>query len=203
MNNVNDGVWLTFDDGPNVLHTPDLLDCLDKADVKATFFICGQFAQEHSNIVIETFERGHEIANHTWSHPDLKTLSDKGIIKEISRTNEILKSITGITPKRFRAPYSSIDDRIYKIIQKLELEHIDWTKMAIDWQQCTPKEIVNYIFKEGIRDDDIIILHDGCADSIHLNSKKIHTCRRSTIIATELILEKLVDQKIPIFNPLK
>ena len=89
---------LTFDDGPNPEHTPKILDALDAHCIKATFFVVGRYAELHPDIVAETFRRGHTIATHTWSHPNLARMTRRAAERQIARGMEAARAaLAGIT----------------------------------------------------------------------------------------------------------
>lgn len=98
-------VALTFDDGPNPKTTPMLLDILKKYNAKATFFILGQNIPGNEEIVKRMVAEGHEVANHSWSHPNFKTLSPEQIKQEVEQTQSALEKITGRRPTMIRPPY--------------------------------------------------------------------------------------------------
>lgn len=201
----NRGVWFTFDDGPNPNYTMNLLNCLDIYNVKATFFVCGEFLQQYPRITKLAFDRGHEIGNHTWDHPDLKLLSLSKIIDQLKFTSDLIQSITGVKPVHFRAPYSSYDERVIQMANILGLKMLGWTRAGMDWEQKLPECIAQNVLKDRIQEDDIIVLHDGSADVLNHRNKNInqvfYTNRYNTIHATSLIIEKLQERNMVIYNP--
>ncbi len=100
-NNSSDKkVALTFDDGPHPTVTMQILNTLDKYNAKATFFVVGNRIEKNSDILIEAFERGHEIGNHTWNHAYLTELSSKQVLEQINSTNDAIKNVIGQVPCR-------------------------------------------------------------------------------------------------------
>src|SRR5438132_10143074 len=97
-------IALTFDDGPSAKLTPKLLDVLAAHHIKATFFVIGENVAEHPEIVARAAREGHEIGNHSWSHPNLAKMSDAGVRNQLQRTNDAIKSDTGSHPTIFRPP---------------------------------------------------------------------------------------------------
>src|SRR6186713_1076398 len=104
-------IALTFDDGPNATLTPKLLDLLAARHLKATFFVVGQNAADHPEILKRAVREGHEIANHSWSHPNLGKMSDEAVRRELRRTDETINAAIGVRPTLFRPPYGSITPR--------------------------------------------------------------------------------------------
>ena len=96
-------IALTFDDGPSEI-TPQLLDVLKRKNVKATFFLQGDHVVAHPDLVRRIHNEGHVIGNHSWSHRSFDGLSDAEALSEITRTNEAIRKITGVTPELFRYP---------------------------------------------------------------------------------------------------
>lgn len=101
-------VALTFDDGPHPAHTPRLLDILRDRGVTATFYLIGRSVRAYPDIARRIAAEGHEIGNHTWSHPELWSLGDHDVLREIDRTNEIIWRTVGLLPVTMRPPYGAI-----------------------------------------------------------------------------------------------
>jgi len=114
-----------FDDGPNPTLTPKLLDLLAAHHMKATFFVVGQNAADHPEILKRAVREGHEIANHSWSHPVFAKMSDEAVRRELQKTDDAISAAIGKRPTLLRPPYGSItahqkkwihDDFGYRII---------------------------------------------------------------------------------------
>jgi len=104
-------IAMTFDDGPSATLTPKLLDLLAAHHIKATFFVIGENVAEHPDIVARAAREGHEIGNHSWSHPNFAKMSDQGVRSQLQRTDDAIKSATGMRPMLLRPPYGSITAR--------------------------------------------------------------------------------------------
>src|SRR6266446_5278073 len=104
-------IAMTFDDGPSATLTPKLLDLLAAHHIKATFFVIGQNVADHPEIVQRAAREGHEIGNHSWSHPYLAKMSDDAVRRELRRTDGAIKDATGRRPTLMRPPYGSISVR--------------------------------------------------------------------------------------------
>src|SRR6266446_10651372 len=100
-------IAMTFDDGPSATLTPKLLDLLAARHIKATFFVIGENVAEHPEIVARAVREGHEIGNHSWSHPYFARMSDDAIRSQLKRTDEAIVNATGVRPKLLRPPYGS------------------------------------------------------------------------------------------------
>jgi peptidoglycan/xylan/chitin deacetylase (PgdA/CDA1 family) len=100
-------IAMTFDDGPHGTQTPRLLEMLKARGLKATFFVCGQCVAEYPEIAKRIVEEGHEIANHSWSHPNLIPMSESAVRDQLERTHTVVKQATGVDMKTFRPPYGN------------------------------------------------------------------------------------------------
>ena len=109
-------IAMTFDDGPSATLTPKLLDLLAAHHIKATFFVLGEMVAEHPEILARAAREGHEIASHSWSHPNLAKMSQESVRSQLQRTNDAIKNATGKGPVCFRPPYGSITERQKKWI---------------------------------------------------------------------------------------
>jgi peptidoglycan/xylan/chitin deacetylase (PgdA/CDA1 family) len=152
---------LTFDCGASGIPTPAILEALRKASVRSTFFITGQWATRYPALTREIAQE-HEIANHSWSHPDFRNLSDARILDEMRRTDDLLSRISGTTTKPFwRAPFGSRDRRILTAIQNDGWPyHIYWSADSGDWLAITPAQVRANVVRAA-RNGAIIVQHCG------------------------------------------
>jgi len=150
-------VALTFDDGPNNTLTPKLLDGLKARGVKATFFMLGNRAVGSQSIVQRAYDEGHEIANHSWSHPELCGLSLDNVKRQIQDTNAVLDKVCGQGTKYIvRPPYGSSSDSVRATIAA---PIILWSVDTLDWKYPSSSHVSNYIIQEAY-DGGIILCHD-------------------------------------------
>ena len=154
-NNVKK-IAITFDDGPHPKYTEKLLEGLKDRNVKATFFIIGENAALYPDIVKKISEDGHLIGNHTYSHVNLSCISIDNAILEITKTNDLIKQYTGITPKYIRPPYGLYSNSLKK---ETNLTPILWTIDPRDWSVLNTDSVVKHVLKRA-KDGDIILLHD-------------------------------------------
>lgn len=124
-------VALTFDDGP-AAYTDHLLDILKENQVKATFFVVGRSAKIQPTTILRMAQEGHQIGNHTWDHPDLRTLSGEQVAQEFAQTDQLIAQITGQPPTNIiRPPYGAINDQVKKIAGR---PIILWALDPLDWK---------------------------------------------------------------------
>lgn len=150
-------VALTFDDGPHRVYTAQLLDGLKERGVSATFFMLGQCAQENQELVLRAWEEGHEIACHTWSHPDLNKLSPGEIAGQISRCTDLFDSILGEGNEYLvRPPYGNANRSVRASVEQVL---IFWSVDTLDWK-LKDEELVYQKIVSEVHDGAIILCHD-------------------------------------------
>src|SRR4051812_35334171 len=133
-------VAITFDDGPNPIYTPQVLEIFANVEGKATFFMIGEQMEKNPEVVKEVAEQGHEIGNHTFSHPKLSELTPADCLAEMERNEQIIRELTGQSPVVFRPPYldynhdtiSIVESKGYSMIGALNLEAQDWEQPGVE-----------------------------------------------------------------------
>lgn len=162
-NNTNENmeIAITFDDGPHPKETPKILDILKKYDVKATFFVVGKHIKWYPDSVIRASQEGHEIGNHTFTHPDISTLSEEQIKTEIKNCEDIIIQKTNKKPVLFRPPFGNYNrECLEKLSNDLGYTVVLWSGVDVrDWQNPSPNKIA-YEIINNIKSGDIILLHD-------------------------------------------
>lgn len=120
-------VYVTFDDGPDGSVTDRILDTLDIHGAKATFFVVGENVDRHPAVARRILSEGHAIANQSYSHPRLTTLSDAGVRSEFTRASIAISAATGSVPSCYRPPYGAVDARIHRLAVETGLRNSGWT----------------------------------------------------------------------------
>jgi len=167
-------VSLTFDDGPSK-YTTKLLNLLDEYNIKATFFVIGRNIEGNEEALIDAYQRGHEIAIHTYNHKDLTTLSIEEVEKEIELTREKIMEL-GITPSNLvRPPYGRVNQ---EILNNIDYPFIAWSVDVEDWKTSKAWNVRKKILNT-IEENAIMLLHDG---------------RKSTIAGLENVLPLISDE---------
>jgi peptidoglycan/xylan/chitin deacetylase (PgdA/CDA1 family) len=153
-------IAMTFDDGPSAVLTPKLLDLLAAHQIKATFFVIGENVAEHPEIVARAAREGHEIANHSWSHPNFGKMSRESVRSQVQRTDDAIKSATGKRPTLLRPPYGSITEKEKRWIHdEFGYDIILWDVDPLDWKRPGPTVVRSRILKET-RPGSIVLSHD-------------------------------------------
>ncbi|GIH22344.1 hypothetical protein Aph01nite_06540 [Acrocarpospora phusangensis] len=158
-------VALTFDDGPGP-NTEKVLNAL--GDERATFFAVGVNAAVEPRELARIRERGHLVANHTWSHRDLTTMPENRVYEQLSRTQSLIEGATGEAPALVRAPYGAIDPKVSEVARELGLSLVQWNVDPKDWRDENAGAIASRTLAEARR-NSIVLLHDtnpATADAI-------------------------------------
>ena len=149
-------VALTFDDGPGGKAERKILNCLKKYNAVATFFYLGNRVEGDAGTVKLAYTQGCEIGNHSWSHPEMTSLSKKDMKKQIKKTNKAIAGEIGVNPTLFRPPYGSTNDKVRKAAN---LPEILWSVDTLDWKLRDSKKIVKKVKKTKKLDGKIILMH--------------------------------------------
>jgi peptidoglycan/xylan/chitin deacetylase (PgdA/CDA1 family) len=153
-------IAMTFDDGPSSENTSRLLEMLKQRNIKATFFLIGQNAAANPDLVRRILAEGHEIGNHSWTHPQLSKLSDDRVTTEITKTQDAIKDASGYTPILLRPPYGAITSRQREWIEnQFGLNIILWSVDPLDWKRPGASVITQRILSQ-VRPGAIILSHD-------------------------------------------
>lgn len=181
-------VALTYDDGPNPPYTERLLDVLAKHNVKATFFMIGNRIEKHPETVSRVIAEGHQIGNHSYSHPLLGFLPPFYVRREIERTDNLLQKyhpygVFKAGAVVFRAPVLTRFLPVAWVLAKGNRAHISCNVWSWDWTTQNPDKITETVLKKT-SPGSIIVLHDGKAENKSAN-------RSGTIEATDQIITAL------------
>jgi peptidoglycan-N-acetylglucosamine deacetylase len=153
-------IAMTFDDGPQATNTPKLLDMAAKRHIKLTFFVIGQCVEQNPALLRREVAEGHEIGNHTWSHPNLAKLSDDGVRTQLQQTEDIIVKTIGIKPKLMRPPYGELTKRQRQWVNRdFGYKIILWDVDPVDWKRPGSYVVAQRIIA-GARPGSIILSHD-------------------------------------------
>jgi peptidoglycan/xylan/chitin deacetylase (PgdA/CDA1 family) len=158
-------VWLTIDDGPDPVDTPVLLDLLDAAGAKVTFFVIGDKVGRHPELVREILRRGHELGNHTMTHPAgwFWALPNGRVREEVRRCQEVVREVTGGYECRwFRAPAGLRNHAVHPVLEEMGMGLAGWTVRGFDGVSSDAERVVRRL-REGLRDGAGVLMHEGRA----------------------------------------
>lgn len=175
------GVALTIDDGPHPEWTPQMLDLLDRHQVRATFFLIGARVRERPELVRRILSAGHAIGNHSMSHPQpFAALSRQRMRVEIAQTQDEIEAAAGLRPTLFRAPGGNWSGEVLRTAAGFGLTPVDWTVNPSDWRRPGVSRITRSLSRA--RAGQVLLCHDGGGD------------RSQTVAALETVLPRLLDR---------
>jgi peptidoglycan/xylan/chitin deacetylase (PgdA/CDA1 family) len=159
LEQVESGVALTFDDGPDPEGTPAVLDALDAAGVRATFFVVGEQLMKHHAIAREALARGHDLGLHGFQHVRHDTLRGQAR-DDVARSIGTFEMAVGRKPRFFRPPYGAFNEYSYEACADLGLQPVYWSSWGLDWESIGPERIAE-IAGGDLADGAIVLLHDS------------------------------------------
>ncbi|MEV4745053.1 polysaccharide deacetylase family protein [Streptosporangium sp. NPDC049248] len=162
-------IALTFDDGPGK-YADKLLDTFKKYNSKATFFLEGQYVKSRPAFAKRMVAEGHDIGNHSYSHPHLRELSEDKIREELTKTQDIVKKSTGKYPTTIRPPYGEFDQRVAAIAAEMGMPIVLWNGGSRDWATRNEKAIYDEVLKNAKR-DGVILMHDWVEQTVKVMPK--------------------------------
>lgn len=180
---------LTFDDGPNDPYSPQLLELLAEHNVRATFFVIGNFVRDRPGLARQILAAGHLIGNHTTTHPWLPLLSPRQVRNQLAFCNAMIEDAIGQRVHFFRPPHGARRPDVLRSARDLGLTPVLWNAMGYDWQpRLTPEQIAAHLTRGIVRNQQHsrgsnLLLHDG-------SHTRIGVDRSRSIAATRLILER-------------
>lgn len=177
-------IALTFDDGPS-RDTEQVLDLLAEHNLIASFFMIGRQVESFPGIAQRVFAEGHEIGNHSYSHPIYLYRSGRRTLQELERTQAVISETTGVRPRFARPPCGVRTHAYFAAAHALGLRTVQWDVAGFDWKRRSAKQIAHDVLRRA-RAGSIVLLHDGDSEG------KEH--RRETVAALPLIIEGL-DEK--------
>lgn len=177
-------IALTFDDGPQSVYTPQILDILKKYNIKATFFLIGKNVETFPDLAKRIKDEGHIIGNHTYDHPDLRLRNQKQIKQQIEQTEKAIIDSTGIKPYLFRPPYGTDNNLVFLEVENLGYVVVQWSVSGLNGRQDAPFNKIVKRVVDNTRNGSIILLHDG-------NRLSQKTDRSQVVKALPIIIETL------------
>lgn len=186
-------VSVTFDNAWGAGDIPDIINSLEKENVKATFFMVGQWAEKYPEVVKLISENGHDIANHSYSHLKMGSIDMKRMKYEIAECGKKLNEITGKEVELFRAPYGDYNDSVINAAKELGYYTIQWDVDSLDWKpDISREEILNRVLKK-VRPGSIILFHNDTPHTAKLLPQIIQAIKKEGyrfVPVSELILRE-------------
>jgi peptidoglycan-N-acetylglucosamine deacetylase len=154
-------VSLTFDDGPDPVNTPRVLDALAAEGIKATFFILGKHAERHPELVRRVAREGHDLGHHSYFHSDPPTTFFTDLLDEVRRTSTLIERIAGVRPLLFRPPLGKVTAGKLAGLWALRQTVVLWNVDPRDYRRRSPEEVVGWLRRHSFAGGDIVLLHDN------------------------------------------
>jgi peptidoglycan/xylan/chitin deacetylase (PgdA/CDA1 family) len=186
LERVDHGVAVTFDDGPDPDATPEVLDALDAAHIRATFFLVGEQVEAHPKLAREIVARHHEVQAHCYDHTEHAQLNDAGM--DLWQTIEAIFKATGVAPTMQRPPYGRFTPASHEACVQAGLQPVYWSAWGEDWEDLGPDRIADFVTRD-LSDGVVILLHDS-ARYAHRPSA------RATAAAIPLIAAAMADSHL-------
>ncbi len=174
-------IAVTFDDGPHPKKTPKILDLLAEYNIHATFFTVGQNIEYYAEAAKRILEEGHEIGNHTYSHPHMRNAEINALKNEIKACEKVINNKLQKNTSLFRPPEGVVDNEILRLASDMGYDLILWSVDTRDWAGTSAEEICENVISH-VRPGDIILMHDYTGANCH------------TLEALKLIIPKLIEK---------
>jgi len=152
-------IALTFDDGPHPSQTLEILEILEKYNVRATFFMVGKNVVNYPDAARAVLAAGHEVGNHTFSHGHVARLGKSALCAEIGACEDALKELCECRPHLLRTPQGVVTPFVAECVEDLDYTLVLWSLDTRDWENKNADEIVRNVI-ERIQPGDIILMHD-------------------------------------------
>ncbi|WP_404331516.1 polysaccharide deacetylase family protein [Mesobacillus maritimus] len=174
----------------------DMLATLKKHHVTATFFLEGRWVKNHPELAKMIVEAGHEVGNHSFTHPDMKSLSTSRIHDEIKRTNEVIEATTGEKPRWFAPPSGSYKEEVAKVASAYGLGTVMWSLDTIDWQKPSPDVLIQRVMGK-LHNGALILMHptDSTAKSLDQLITQIKAQNLEVGTVTKMLSEERIMTK--------
>lgn len=157
---------ISFDASWGADKTLSILDILDEHDVKTTFFLVGGWVDKYPDMVQEIFARGHEIGNHSNSHPHMSQLGEQAIRDELRMMSDKVEKLTGVRPTLFRPPYGDYNDRVVQVARAEGYEAVQWSIDSLDWKDRGTADIIKQCTYR-VDNGDIVLFHNDSNDIVN------------------------------------
>jgi len=185
-------VSLTMDTANGKESWPKIFDILDQYNVKVTFFVTLDWAKDHVEIIREAVKRGHEVANHSATHPHMSGMAREQVVKELTDTSDFIEKATGTRTMLFRAPYGDYSSQLIKTCRECGYQVVQWDVDSIDWQDPSVDVIVGRINRK-VQKGSILLFHTNASqitESLPAVIKSLKAKGYGFVKVSELVLLK-------------
>ncbi|NLM03756.1 MAG: polysaccharide deacetylase family sporulation protein PdaB [Clostridiales bacterium] len=185
-------IAISFDAAWGDQFTDDILDTLDDYDVKTTFFLVGFWVDKYPDMVKKIHDRGHEIGNHSTTHPHMSELSREEIIEEIKTTEKKIEDITGVRTNLFRPPFGDYNNQSIEVLEELGYHTIQWDVDSLDWKELGAHPVVDRVTR-NIKKGSIVLFHNNAkyvSEYLPLVLEKLKEQNYEIVPISELIIKE-------------
>lgn len=192
VDRTDNKISLTFDVAWENSNTQALLDILEAENVKATFFVTGDWCDRYPEDVMKFFQAGHEIQNHSDQHPHVEGINVNDLIEDTREASKKIEMITNTKPTLYRSPYGEYDDTVLTTIEGMDMKTIQWDVDSVDWKKVSDKDIVKKVIK-NTKSGSILLFHNDLENTTKALPEVIKTLKEKGfefVPVSQLIFEK-------------
>ncbi len=153
-------IAISFDAAWGAEDTMQLIDTLQQYHVRTTFFVVGEWAQKYPDMIKALHDAGHEVQNHSDTHPHLSELSVEQITSQIETCNDKIEAVTGVRPTLLRPPYGDYNNKVIETVEGLGMRAVQWSVDSLDWKGISAEEIAKRVC-EGVQPGSIVLFHNA------------------------------------------
>ena len=153
-------VAISFDAAWGNEDTQQLIDIMAKHQIKATFFVVGEWVDKYPESVKALHDAGHEVMNHSNDHAHMSKLSAEEIVADVTACNEKIEAVTGVVPTLIRPPYGEYDDHVVNAIRSMGMEPIQWDVDSLDWKDLSAGDITQRVLSK-VQPGSIVLFHNA------------------------------------------
>ncbi|MBR4173672.1 MAG: polysaccharide deacetylase family protein [Clostridia bacterium] len=153
-------IAISFDAAWGNDDTETLIKALKQYDVPATFFVVGAWVDKYPESVMQISNAGHQIQNHSNTHPRMTNLSKTKMADEINTCNEKIKKLTGVAPTLFRPPYGDYDNMVVTVVEENNMKAIQWSVDSLDWQETATADSIYNRVTSKVKNGSIVLFHN-------------------------------------------
>lgn len=182
-------IAISFDAAWGNEYTNNILDTLDKYNVKSTFFLVGFWADKYPDDVKEISRRGHDVGNHSTTHPNMSQLSKEKMLEELNTTGKKIEDLIGIKPTLFRPPFGDYNDLLIRTCDEIGYHTIQWDVDSLDWKELGVQPVVDRVVR-NVRNGSIVLFHNNAKyikDFLPLVIEKLQETGYEIVPISELI----------------